>query len=296
MRRTVLSLSIFAFGGLAATAPGCDPGIIPIGHDDADGGGPGSDSGGAACGSSTCTQGELCCPGTDMYCTPTCMRVTSCPVLGRACFVRDAGGSTDSGSTSDAEPTDAPPPADAEPIDAQPGNLRWFMTCGDPVCQAPGSDAGLTETDGGPCPVIGSGCSTAGEMCGTPNPAVACGATEVCAAKDPTARLGGCPISSRKFKDGIDYLDPAQLEQLHDETLRIRLATYSYKAAYADPTPRRLGFIIEDNPASPAVDRAHDSIEIYGYLSMVVATMQVQEREIASLKQELAERGPACGR
>ena len=128
-----------------------------------------------------------------------------------------------------------------------------------------------------------------GDTCGIRNHAVACGANEVCAVRDPKAGFGGCPISSRKFKDDINYLDPAELEQLHDQTLRIRLATYNYKSAYADPNPKRLGFIIEDNPSSPAVDPAHDSIEMYGYLSMVVATMQVQEKEIASLKRQLAE-------
>ena len=191
----------------------------------------------------------------------------------------ESGEPADSGSEINAQPT-----ADAATTDAQPGNLQWYTTCGDSVCQAPESDAGLTDSDGGPCPAVGSSCSTMGEMCGTHDSTVACGAVEICDAHDPKAGTGGCPISSRKFKDGISYLEPAELEQLHDQTLRIRLATYNYKAAYADPTPKRLGFIIEDNPASPAVDRAHDSIEMYGYLSMVVATMQVQEKEIASLK------------
>ena len=289
MRHTILSFAIFAFGGLAAAAGGCTAGSIPIGQDGAPSNN--GDSGGTSCGSSTCGPGELCCAGTDLYCTPTCTHVASCPVLGRPCLSPpDAGGSTDSGSTIDAEPpTDAPTPADAESTDAQPGNLQWYTSCGDPVCHAPESDAGLTDSDGGPCPTLGSSCSTMGQMCGTHNSAVACGAVEICDAHDPKAGLGGCPISSKKFKDGINYLEPAELEQLHDQTLKIRLATYNYKAEYADPNPKRLGFIIEDNPASPAVDRAHDSIEIYGYLSMVVATMQVQEKEIASLKRELAE-------
>ena len=296
MKRAILSFSLFSLGGLAMAGGGCSSAGIPIGQDGAtaiEG-----DSAGALCGSTTCSQGELCCAGVDLYCTPTCMRVTSCPVLGRACFIPpDAGTSVDSGSAADAKPTaDAQPPADAEPGDAQPGSLSWYMTCGDSVCQAPESDAGLTEPDGGACPAVGSSCSTMGEQCGTRNPGVACGAVLTCAARDPRAGFGGCPISSRQFKDGIEYLDPARLEQLHDQTLRIRLATYNYKAAYADPKPRRLGFIIEDDPASPAVDSAHDAIEMYGYLSMVVATMQVQEKEIASLKRELAETRKSAGR
>ncbi len=289
MRRAVLSFSIFVFGSLVLGASGCSSSSTPSGHDGSDANN--GDTGVVSCGTATCGQGELCCAGADLYCTPTCTRVTSCPVLGRPCLVPpDAGEPADSGSEIDAQPT-----ADAGTTDAQPGGSSWYLTCGDPVCQAPESDAGLTDADGGACPAIGSSCSTLGAQCGTRNPAVACGANEVCAAKDPRSGLGGCPISSRQFKDGIDYLDSAQLEQLHDQTLRIRLATYNYKAAYADPKPRRLGFIIEDNPASPAVDPSHDSIEMYGYLSMIVATMQVQEKEIASLKQQLAEtRRSAC--
>jgi hypothetical protein len=287
MRHGVLSLSIFAFGGLVVGASACSSSSMPTGQDGADANN--GDTGGASCGTTTCGQGELCCAGAGPNCTPTCTRVTSCPALGRCVVPSDAGEPADSGSEIDAQPA-----ADAGSTDAQPGSSSWYLTCGDPVCQAPESDAGLTDPDGGACPALGSNCSL-GAQCGTRSPAIACGANEVCAAKDPRSGLGGCPISSRQFKDGIDYLDPAQLEQLHDQTLRIRLATYNYKAAYADPKPRRLGFIIEDNPSSPAVDPAHDSIEMYGYLSMVVATMQVQEKEIASLKQQLAEtRQSAC--
>jgi hypothetical protein len=99
---------------------------------------------------------------------------------------------------------------------------------------------------------------------------------------------GGCPISSRKFKDDIQYVDSAGLQQLHDETLGIRLATYNYKPQVADPNPKHLGFIIEDRPPqSSSVDWSHERVDLYGYLSMVVATMQVQEKEIAELRQQL---------
>jgi hypothetical protein len=105
-----------------------------------------------------------------------------------------------------------------------------------------------------------------------------------------------CPISSRNFKDDIRYVDSAGLQELHDETLGIRIATYNYKPQVADPGPTHLGFIIEDRPPrSSAVDWSHDRVDLYGYLSMVVATMQIQEKEIAELRQELdlAQKG-AC--
>jgi hypothetical protein len=89
----------------------------------------------------------------------------------------------------------------------------------------------------------------------------------------------------------------AGLQELHDEMMAIHLATYNYKAQHGDPNPTHLGFIIEDNPRSPAVDWSHDRVDIYGYLSMAVATMQVQEKEISELRRELdlARRGLCAG-
>jgi hypothetical protein len=167
------------------------------------------------------------------------------------------------------------------------GSLRWYLSCGYPVCPA-NTDAGVH--DAGACPPVGSACSTLNATCGAPN---SCGQTLTCLASMPTM----CAVSSRKFKNGIEYVDGAGLQELHDETLGIRLATYRYKRDIADPNPKHLGFIIEDQPAqSPAVDWSHDRTDMYGYLSMVVATMQVQEKEIRELRQELAEtRADVCG-
>jgi hypothetical protein len=125
-----------------------------------------------------------------------------------------------------------------------------------------------------------------GQTCGTPS-ADNCGVSLVCASQDPKATPFGCPISSRTYKDGISYVDDAQLQQLHDEALGIRLATYTYKPQVADPNPTHLGFIIEDNVESPAVDKTLSRVDLYGYVSMVVAGMQVQEKEIARLRSDL---------
>jgi hypothetical protein len=125
-----------------------------------------------------------------------------------------------------------------------------------------------------------------GQMCGTPSLAN-CGVTLVCASQDPKATPYGCPISSKNYKDGIAYVDDAQLQQLHDEALGIRLATYTYKPQIADPEPTHLGFIIEDNLQTPAVDTTHNRVDLYGYVSMVVAGMQVQEKEITRLRKDL---------
>jgi hypothetical protein len=159
------------------------------------------------------------------------------------------------------------------------------MTCGAPVCRVVDGDAGPLTNDGGaPCPPLGSSCSVQGQTCGDPATA-RCGAVEIC----DTQPQRICPVSSRKFKDDIQYVDSAGLKQLHDETIGIHLATYNYKAQVADPNPRHLGFIIEDRPPqSTAVDWSHERVDLYGYLSMVVATIKVQEEEIAELRQELA--------
>jgi hypothetical protein len=73
--------------------------------------------------------------------------------------------------------------------------LRWYSTCGAPVCHPALPDAGgLTDDAGAPCPAIGSTCSAAGAYCGTSNPFFNCGATEECAPTDPTMNPTGCPI------------------------------------------------------------------------------------------------------
>ena len=168
------------------------------------------------------------------------------------------------------------------------------MTCGAPVCRVGSGDGGpLTDDGGAPCPPLGSSCSAQGQTCGDPATAP-CGAVEIC----DTQQQRICPVSSRKFKDDIQYVDSAGLQHLHDETLGIRLATYNYKAQIADPNPKHLGFIIEDRPPqSSAVDWSHERVDLYGYLSMVVATMQVQEKEIAELRRELdrAQQGVCAG-
>ncbi len=177
-------------------------------------------------------------------------------------------------------------------VDAGP-QLQWYTSCGYPVCGGGAADGAAMSFDGGDttdsgaaCPTEGTPCSVAGDMCGTPSQSN-CGVVMVCAASDPKKGPGGCPISTRKYKDGIEYVSSTELQQLHDETMGIRLATYRYKPQVADPGPTHFGFIIEDNLQTPAVDPMHDRVDMYGYVSMVVAAMQVQEKEIAELRAEV---------
>jgi len=103
-----------------------------------------------------------------------------------------------------------------------------------------------------------------------------------------TVTTGGpCPVSTRTAKQGIEYLTDEELQRIASDVRRFRLATYEYK----DPAlagRRHLGFIIEDNPDSPAVERNENMVDLYGYTSMLVAAMQTQSKEIASLKREVA--------
>jgi hypothetical protein len=76
----------------------------------------------------------------------------------------------------------------------------------------------------------------------------------------------------------------------------MKLARYRY-TAQGPNAPRRLGFLIDDQESSPAVDAERDMVDLYGYLSMAVASLQVQAREIEALKAEVAQlrRAPRAG-
>jgi hypothetical protein len=168
---------------------------------------------------------------------------------------------------------------------ADAGKLTWYTTCGYPVCGGPlGADAAVP--DAAACPAVGSPCTTKGAACGTPTQAN-CGVTLLCDDHSPAVE---CPLSTRAAKDGIEYADEAALVRLRDETLGIKLATYTYKpgAGAGDPREAHLGFIIEDEPEIQATNGARSRVDLYGYISMAVATMQVQQKEIAALQAEVA--------
>jgi hypothetical protein len=193
----------------------------------------------------------------------------------------DAGIASDAGAGADAACEAASCATDAGT------SLRWYATCGDPVCRDP-ADAGAA--DAATCDAAGAPCTQRGLTCG--DGAASCGVILVCEDHDP--RTGGCPISTAKLKDGIAYVAEPDLARLHDETLALRLATYAYRPAAGDPGVRHLGFLVEDANESYAVDRGHDRVDLYGYMSMIVATMQVQEREIQELRSELRQARGSC--
>jgi hypothetical protein len=153
------------------------------------------------------------------------------------------------------------------------GDLTWH-------CAAPNAD---TACPAG-IPLLGSACTTDNKTC-----TYACGTGNARTCKQGawySASGGPCPVSSRRAKKDILYLGPSDRQHIADDLARFKLATYEYR----DPAlagKRHLGFIIEDVPGSPAVDRDGDMVDLYGYASMLVASVQAQGEEIAKLKAEL---------
>jgi len=164
-----------------------------------------------------------------------------------------------------------------------PPPLAWYETCGDPAC---GGYAGPYEgvvacTD----QTEGAGCTPEGDSCDLEND---CNSFMVCAAEDPKDQAGGCPVSRASTKTAIRYLGPREREEARQQLLSTRLATWRYRW---DPPSRRhrLGFLIDDQPTSPAVQDDGQHVDLYGYASLTVAAVQAQDAELQGLRSELAD-------
>jgi hypothetical protein len=94
-------------------------------------------------------------------------------------------------------------------------------------------------------------------------------------------------VSRRVYKRDIERLDDDALAGIYQDLRKIRLTTYQYKS---DPaaSPRRLGFIIDDTKTPYPINADGDSVNLYGYVSMAVAAIQTQSREIEALRAEVA--------
>jgi hypothetical protein len=69
----------------------------------------------------------------------------------------------------------------------------------------------------------------------------------------------------------------------------VRAAPFGTAPRTGSPADQRLGFIIEDDPMSPAVVHDKDRVDLYGYTTMAVATLKVQSQEIEALRREVHE-------
>ncbi|MEO6854110.1 MAG: hypothetical protein ABI410_21870 [Rhodoferax sp.] len=136
-----------------------------------------------------------------------------------------------------------------------------------------------------PRPRIGAACTAADVSCAI-GPPGECGQTVIeCQKGIWNLSNAECPVSTAKAKREISYIDPNEGDRLHDELMSVRLARYRYKAG--DDAPH-LGFIIEDMPpGSAAVLPSRDRVDLYGYVSMTVASLQKQQKELDALRTQM---------
>ncbi|MBS2019486.1 MAG: hypothetical protein JST00_41875 [Deltaproteobacteria bacterium] len=142
-----------------------------------------------------------------------------------------------------------------------------------------------------PRPHIGDPCTNKEDSCAI-GPPSECGQTILaCNGKNWEMPRNECPASTEKAKREIAYVTQRDARALRDDLLRVQLATYRYKS----DSSHHLGFIIEDMPpGSPAVLESRDHVDLYGYVSMAVAAIQVQQAQIEKLESELAETKRSC--
>ncbi len=113
------------------------------------------------------------------------------------------------------------------------------------------------------------------------------GGASKCNENDAGVLCGGGAISRRAYKTDIDYVDEQERTALAQQALETRLAEYRYKAEPAN-AKRHLGFIIDDQPdPSPAVQGDRTHVDQYGYTSMLLATVQEQQKQIDELRARL---------
>jgi hypothetical protein len=94
---------------------------------------------------------------------------------------------------------DAGSPDGGTRTDLTGGTLQWYTTCGDPVCSGHTSHPGVMSCT---TEKAGSACAMNGQEC---DPINDCNSLLSCSSSDPKAH--GCPISRRKYKTNIQYLD-----------------------------------------------------------------------------------------
>jgi hypothetical protein len=93
-----------------------------------------------------------------------------------------------------------------------------------------------------------------------------------------------CPESSRNVKSEIRYLAPTDRAVIAQEILDVKLADYRYRDA---PTHGpHLGYILEDQP--DASFSGDGRVDIYAYISAVVALGQQQQQQIVALREEVS--------
>lgn len=90
------------------------------------------------------------------------------------------------------------------------------------------------------------------------------------------------------MKEDIHYLSPSEIDRLAADTEAMRVARYRYRSTAFGSPGQHLGFIIDDSPNVPAVSASHQTVDLYGFASMLLATSQAQARRIDALEREVA--------
>jgi hypothetical protein len=153
----------------------------------------------------------------------------------------------------------------------------WYANCGDPVCggyTGPFDGVALCTDEN-----IGSICESSGQSC---DPQDDCNVLYVCATEDPGIN---CPVSQGKHKTNITSLTTGDRQKLSNQINGIEILEWQY--LWATDAPPQLGFIIDPSQPSPAVRPNGEQVDLYGYTSMLVVTVQEQAKEIKSLEARL---------
>lgn len=167
-------------------------------------------------------------------------------------------------------------------------NCRSFPVggCGGPLtwhCDAPSTQQGCPAVT----PNLGSTCGMEGLTCNYSCEAQGIMGSRQCTGGVWVGMTSNCPISTRRLKRDVRYLSREEREALAQELLATRLATYEYTVP-ALAGRRRLGFLLEDQPAgSFAVDDRASMVDLYGYASMLAATVQSQQEQLDALRAEV---------
>jgi hypothetical protein len=148
-------------------------------------------------------------------------------------------------------------------------------------CDAPNPDPNCPHAR----PAVGTACPRDGQFCNygcEPDVSRECQGGTWAAASAP----GGCPISTRRAKHDIHYLDDTERARIAAQARNLRLATYRYRDPARD-LRSHLGIILEDSPRCAAADMQRLQVDLYAYTSMVLALAQEQQRELEVLKREI---------
>lgn len=137
-------------------------------------------------------------------------------------------------------------------------------------------------------------CAVDGDKC-VLEPAVACSdeptvqirsASYLFCQSDPFAEDEPCPQSSRDKKENIHYLTEPERSGVASKVLALDLASYRYKDGEG-LSGEQIGFVIEDTRGAPFLQKGGERVNLYAYISSVVATVQQQQQEIEALRAEV---------